>query len=389
VKTPTQVLAEVERRLARTWTLAASVGSPGSAEQTGWPHEFPLGQPAGRELAERFSATAAWAAEWRDWAAAQEAELRYRGRRVHGTAQELPTHLVVPDADTAASLCGAGWPGRLALGRDRTARVRSQAPQLADIARFVGAVDELDDVDFDLLCRAGAWFASNDARGLTPRQVPIEGLQAKWLNARQPLVRDLAGVEDLGLLPAHPRRIHFTYLDPGYRATGGRWHDSGTVGDLASPAYQPHVVVISENKDTAIHFPEVVGGLSIEGMGRAVGAVASFDWVSAAVHVVYWGDMDADGLEILDGLRGTGIAAHSLLMDDRAYTEWERFGSSTDARGQPLTGRVPRPTPHLNDAELQLYTQLVDPAWTRCRRIEQERIPLRRAAAELLGLMTP
>jgi hypothetical protein len=46
--------------------------------------------------------------------------------------------------------------------------------------------------------------------------------------------------------------------------------------------------------------------------------------------VVYWGDMDADGLEILDGFRAAGVPAVSILMDAAAYEAWEHFGTNVD-----------------------------------------------------------
>ena len=84
------------------------------------------------------------------------------------------------------------------------------------------------DTDFDLLLRAAEWFAGNaetQAGLFTPRRVPVEGLHAKWLNTSQHLVRELAGLEDLGLLPPHPARIHFTCLDPEHLASRGQRHD--------------------------------------------------------------------------------------------------------------------------------------------------------------------
>jgi hypothetical protein len=133
-------------------------------------------------------------------------DLQVRTRRVHGTEQELPTHVRVPDVDTAALLVGNGWPQRLTRGRARAPVLTGRYPHLSQPARTLAAVDALTDVDFALLCRAGDWFATHDATGLTPRQVPIEGLHAKWLNTRQHLVRELAGVDDLRLAPPHPPR---------------------------------------------------------------------------------------------------------------------------------------------------------------------------------------
>lgn len=372
MKSPAQVLVDVQHRLARTWAGTVT----GTAEMPAWPHRFPLGQPTEVELTAGFAATAQAVHRWREWAETHQVHVDFQPRRVMRTEQELPTHLHVPDIDTAARLCGDPWPEHLDRARSRAVVVAAAYPHLAAPARVLTQVQPLDDVDFDLLCRAANWFATNDATGLTSRQVPIEGLHAKWLNTRRHLVRELAGVEHLNLLPRHPPRLHFTYLDPAYRATRGRVHDSVTIGDTVPLPYQPRVVVISENKDTAIHFPPVPGGISVEGFGRGGGTAAAVPWLRDAPAVFYWGDMDADGLEILNEFRAAGIPAVSLLMDCDAFTAWERFGTNTDARGHALQSRSPRPVPHLNEGERALYENLVSPTWTRHRRIEQERLPL-------------
>jgi hypothetical protein len=186
----------------------------------------------------------------------------------------------------------------------------------------------------------------------------------------------LAGVDDLRLLPPHPARIHFTYLDPDHRSAGGRLHDSASVGDRAALAYTPSVVIISENKDTAIHMPALAGAVSVEGAGTGGSTAAAFQWIREAPHVLYWGDMDADGFEILDGFRAAGVRAVSLLMDLPTYEQWERYGTNDDVKGQPIKARGPKPLVHLTPAERELYELLTAPDWPRHRRVEQERIPL-------------
>jgi hypothetical protein len=96
---------------------------------------------------------------------------------------------------------------------------------------------------------------------------------------------------------------------------GGRCHDSATVGDLMTPAYHPAAIVISENKDTAIHFPPLANGIAIEGAGFGGGTAAAVDWVRTCTTLLYWGDLDAAGLEILNGYREAGLAVTSILMD--------------------------------------------------------------------------
>lgn len=371
MKTPDEVVIDVDRRLTRTWAGAVTGAAPDE-----WPHAFPLGQPDGRSLEAEFDRYARQARDWREWAAAHNVEIVWRQRHAHGTPQELPTHLVLPDVRTAAALVCGEWPSRLSRAHKRhSVLARAHAHAAGDVG-VLRSVTALSDLDFDLLLRAAAWFSSNDAMGMTPRQVPIEGMHAKWLNSRHGLVRQLAGIDDLRLLPPHPARIHFTYLDPEHRAAGRRLHDSATVGDRTSPAYTPAVVVINENKDTAIHMPPLDGAISVEGAGAGGSTAAAFEWITEAGCVFYWGDMDADGFEILNGFRAAGVPAVSLLMDMQTYEQWERYGTNDDVKGQPIRARGAKPLPHLTLAERELYECLTAPHWPLHRRVEQERIPL-------------
>lgn len=115
-------------------------------------------------------------------------------------------------------------------------------------------------------------------------------------------------------------------------------------------------------------------------MGHGGTTAASFSWLRECPNLFYWGDIDAAGFEILDGFRAAGLAVTSVLMDLPTYEQYEQFGTSTDARGNPLVATPRRPLEHLTDDEQQLYGCLTDPAWTRYRRVEQERIPLGVAA---------
>lgn len=418
LKTPDMVLADVRRRLDRTWpdavlaelgwhepamTFSPSAAPAAETMATGrpehpaqptsanpaWPYDFPLGQPTAERLAAAFSDIAALVRDWRDWAQTHDVVLTWRRRRVHGTDQQLPTHLAVDDLPTAARL--ARWERELDVAHRRGRILLDRYPRLATPATVLRQVLAYHDEDFTLLCHAADWFAARAAAGppelLTPRQVPIEGIHAKWLNTRHALIGSLAGIDDLGLLPPHPPRLHFTYLDPDHLAVGGRRHDCATVGDQWTLPYTPRAVIISENKDTAIHFPPLSAGIAVEGSGRGGTTAAAFEWITQAPAVFYWGDMDPDGFEILDEFRAVGVPARSLLMDAAAYQQWERFGTHVDQRGASLQPRAPRPTPHLTADERGLYHDLCSPSWTRHRRIEQERIPLRLAHAAVVAAL--
>lgn len=388
MKTPQTVTEEVRRRLQRTWaqTLVAEISPSPGGHGSAWPHQFTTGARASGAIARDFASTIENVAAWRDWATLNGLQIREQERRIDRVGHSIPSHVLVPDIDAAAAVAGTEWQDRIERGRQRIVEIVQRFPQVEDPARVLAAADKISDVDFGLLLRAGAWFATNTAEGLTPRQVPLEGFHAKWLNTSQGLVATLAGRDDLQLVRNHPPRIHFTYLDPDHLRTGARRHDSATVGDTSEPAYRPRVVVISENKDTAINFPELAGGISVEGVGRGGSTVAAFDWIRDAEAVIYWGDMDADGLEILDGFRAAGIPACSIFMDRAAYQRWEAYGTNTDARGTPLAARPRQATSHLTAAERALYEDLTASEWPRVRRIEQERIPLSTARAAVLAV---
>ena len=384
MKSPEQVTTDIRRRLSSRWHTHLAGG------ETAFPHAFPLGQVSSAEMRADYAAVWQQTRAWQDWAHQHDVQLSYATRMAAGgTHQQVPTHATVTSIDHAASIVGGDWPGRLARGHSRLEVLRGSYPDLPDVARVVRSIDTYSELDFELLLTVSQWFAQDPARarGVTPRQVPIPGVHAKWLQAHERAVCWLLGVDDLMLLPNHPCRIHFTYLDPGHRASGGRIHDSATGGDRFTPAYLPQVVVISENKDTAIGFPELPGGISVEGVGRGGKTPASFDWLREAPLVVYWGDMDRDGYEILDGYRADfGRDLDSVLMDEQTYAAYEPFGTDTDKHGAIIKPGNPRLVPWLRPHERAVYEMLTDPQHVGHRRIEQERIPLAVALEQVLSL---
>ncbi|MGH3758612.1 Wadjet anti-phage system protein JetD domain-containing protein [Actinophytocola sp.] len=378
MKAPTDILNDIRRRLNRTWAGDLTGAT------TSWPHQFPLGATTKTELEAGWRTTyQPLIRQWRDWARAHPVLLHTQPKRVYTTTQDIPTHVEVADLDAAATLAGGGEITQLTRARERLQLVGSRFPQVLDLARLIRATDDYLDVDFALLLTAAAWFRTNDAAGYTPRQVPVPGVHAKWLNTHQPHILMLTGRDSLDLLPRHPARIHFTYLDPTYLATGARHHDSATVGDTFTPPYDPTVILISENKDTAIHFPPIKGGIAVEGAGFGGRTAAAFPWLTSVPNLYYWGDIDAHGYEILNGWREDGLNVTSILMDSTTYDIYASYGTNTDQNGNPLKLGKPKLLPQLTPDEQEVYNRLADPAFPGHRRIEQERIPLQVAVDTL------
>lgn len=383
--TPQQaLLRSVENRLKARWLTDLTSNEPTDS----WPHKFPTGLAA----VPQDDLQARWADlhqpavhAWRNWAEERGLEVVEKPRRVW-TVLDIPTHIQIHDIDQAARLVAGEWPKRINRAGNRLAILRERFPN-SDHPATIRTTDRYADLDFDLLLTVADWYLADPTRaalGVTPRQVPLPGVHAKWLQDHKAGVQAVTGLSDLGLLPRHPARIHFTYLDPAYRATGGRMHDSATVGDTFTPPYEPAVVVISENKDTAIHFPPIPGGIAVEGVGKGGKTPASFQWLRDASFVIYWGDIDSDGYEILDGYRADFQRdIDSILMDPATYDTYQAFGTNTDRNGNLLTAGEPKSVQQLHTDEREVYLRLLRADHAGYRRIEQERIPLEIAVEEV------
>ncbi len=121
-------------------------------------------------------------------------------------------------------------------------------------------------------------------------------------------------------------------------------------------------VIIVENQVNLHTLPRQKNTLAIHGAGFAVLRLASAVWLQE-IQVTYWGDLDAQGFEILSDLRNKLPKVKSLWMDPAAIRILHKFISK---------GSVSRRSaPNLTPDEQQAYR------WCRLfnKRIEQERVP--------------
>lgn len=372
---PLKDRTEIERQIAAH--LARHQLEHVAGMSDAWPQRIALGCPTKAEIAAYATEIGQIADELAAWSAEAPLRLEYAPRKSGGAMHSLPTRAVVETIEDAAVICGRA--SERALERDRARHAQLHGLAACDSAcavKVLKATRAWDEVDFDLLVDAARWFVGNDASGLTPRQVPLPGFSAKWLDAtgRRALVEALCG-KKLNLAQ-RSRSIELAYLDPAHLDAGGRRYDSWVEGDAFTLPYQPTRCFIVENKDTFRAFPPTAGDICVFGSGWAGTAIVpEVPWLSDVERVFYWGDIDADGFEILDAYRAAGVNAASVLMDMRTYRAFEPFGTDASTSKTPLDCREEKPLAHLTDDERTLYRLLVSPGCPTHRRIEQERIP--------------
>lgn len=128
-------------------------------------------------------------------------------------------------------------------------------------------------------------------------------------------------------------------------------------------------VIVSENKMTFLTLPSVPQTVGIWGMGNAAAVLHTARWL-ADCEMFYWGDLDAQGFEILARLREFFPKMQSLMMDLTTLDRFRDLGASGIRSKATLKQRLTR------DEE-----QAYEVVCAANLRLEQERIPNQFATA--------
>jgi hypothetical protein len=261
---------------------------------------------------------------------------------------------------------------------DAVTRLRAEFPELdawirCNVQRMLEIASELDG-----LLHVLRFFREHPRPNLFARELPIpvdtkfierrQGLLREWLDAILPphVVR---AEEDhferrYGLRYAEPH-LYVRLLDPDLaRKLGFPCLEFSlplhTLGGLAA---RPAAVVIVENRVNLLTLPPQKLTLGLGALGKGVTLLRYIPWLSG-LPVVYWGDLDVQGFEILSSIRACFPQTRSVLMDEGTLDRWRHLCTCGIAPGPPSL-------PHLTDPERAAYN--------RCRdenlRLEQERLP--------------
>jgi hypothetical protein len=121
-------------------------------------------------------------------------------------------------------------------------------------------------------------------------------------------------------------------------------------------------VIIVENNLNLLTLPRIPRGLGIRGEGNSVNRLEQLRWLEMN-RVLYWGDIDVEGLVVLSRLRNLFPHAESVLMELDAIRQHEK--DQIEGSG----AMVAAPT-NLTTAEAEAFHYCLNGN----RRLEQERI---------------
>lgn len=353
-----------------------------------WPLVVALGCPT-EEQAQSLSANLqAWVEAWRAWTGPGVVSWCERRWRTLGV-QRLPERLLVESADDAAFLAAdeSRWRNASSTYRQIAARWPALASRLT---RWYDTLAEFDSRETSRLEAALAWLEGNPKSNLFLRQLPIPGLDTKWLEPRLPMVADLLaalhGEEDAATslhqrcgLKEAPATVRFRILDPSLRQCAGGLSDiSAPLADLCALHLPVRKVYIVENLQTGLAFEQQQGAVVVMGLGYGASMLAQIPWIAGA-ECTYWGDLDTHGFAILNRARSGLQSVKSVLMDQSTLL---RYRDLWVAEKEQCTAAD---LPLLTDVEREVYRGLKAQQWGINVRLEQERIPWIEASAALKG----
>ncbi|MCC4596133.1 DUF2220 family protein [Xanthomonas campestris pv. phormiicola] len=365
--------------LRATWTRQRGNWLAGNGD---WPRKVSLHPPTEAHAAAEWEDFSRWLKQWRDVGEPGRVEpLARRWPRLG--VQTLPWRwwLDTP-ADVAEAIGeGSGWTRATHRARDLLTRWPHMAAVAARLRRNYRALADWPQTEFQRLVDVVAWLQEHPDSGLYLRQLPIAGIDSKWIEKRRGVVADLLsgvlgfagrhGLEDLVALRTAPDRVRLRLLDSALRAALDGLEDlTVPVTQVAAMQLPVRQVLIVENRETGLASEDLPGTLVLMARGYAVSYVERIPWLQP-LPLYYWGDIDTHGLAILDRLRRHAPKVVSLLMDEQTLHAtprdlWASEAKPHDADAEELDA--------LTDAERDFYARLRSGRFGPAPRLEQERI---------------
>ncbi len=225
------------------------------------------------------------------------------------------------------------------------------------------------------------YFVKHPRPNVYIRELPIS-VHTKFIESNQRILRDLFDI----LLP----EMAITQNEQDFNSRFGlkdkpslvrirlleeqlEWQYGMRIDDLSLPVDQlahllaehikPRRILIVENLTNFLTLPKTPNGIGIFGGGFAVHLLRDVQWLNHC-DVVYWGDIDAHGFEILSDLRGLFPHVSSLMMDCETLETYAKYVVQGVAYS-----RIERFS-HLTETEMLVVQDMVEHNW----RLEQEHI---------------
>ncbi len=342
-----------------------------------FPLTLKLGSPNEKQAQQLLETIQAWVSAWQSWQGAGKlvwCERRWRNLGI----QRLPEQIILHTPTDVAA-----WVGdilRWEKAHQRYQLFVTTWPTLKNcIQRYFDILADYTDDDIHRLISVLTWIETNPQSHLYPRQLPLIGVDSKWLERRKSLINDLIatlqGNADQTLdffqrcgLRQMPYTIRLRLLDKNMRAYFAGLEDiSVPLQQLTKLNLSVAQVYIVENLQTGLAFDDLPNSIVLMQLGYNVEVLADLPWLKKA-DCIYWGDIDTHGFAILNRARSYLPHVRSLLMDEKTLHQHQSLWASEDKQHSAAE------FPLLTESEQTMYRRLKQQHWGINVRLEQERI---------------
>lgn len=368
---------DVRQFLARRFHSKHREWLVGEAGESQWPLEVPLGVPTEQAALRQVDGVRAWVKAWEHWQGIGTLSWCERRWKALGV-QRLPEKLALRGPEDVAMWIGESTRWERAQSRYQTLTARWPA-LVQELPRYFDVLADYSDADFHRLAEMLDWIVNHPNSELYPRQLPVSGLDSKWLDGRKGLLTDLVAAiqndssSDLDFyrrcgLKAPPFLARMRVLDQALRARISGVSDiTAPVGDLAGINLPASYVFIVENLQTGLAMSDIPGAVVFMGLGYNVHVLARLPWLARA-KCLYWGDLDTHGFAILHRARSYLPGLQSVLMDEDTLLRHKALW--VDEKEQHPAAELTL----LTESEQGVYQGLKQQLWGQNVRLEQERI---------------
>lgn len=231
------------------------------------------------------------------------------------------------------------------------------------------------------LLKVCQYFKSNSKPNLYVRELPIS-VHTKFIESNSSILRELL---DIIIEPfadknqiKFEKRFNLKFSEPLIRfkildAAVSEQYFSGLM-DISVPINQFNNLnipveraIVVENKTNlhtiALTFPSQEKSIVIFGSGFKIENLKNATWL-LKLDILYWGDLDVQGFEILSQMRNYFPQTKSFLMDEITFNTFFENDNGTLSR---INSQL-----NLTEMEIQIYKKIKENNW----RLEQEKIPL-------------
>lgn len=265
------------------------------------------------------------------------------------------------------------------------AHILSLFPELKDlISQYPSKIIDKSWEDLIKVCQ---YFQQNPKPNLYIRELPIK-VHTKFIEQNKGIIKELLDI----IIAKHinenekefERRYHLKYDEPVVRfrildKDISQKYFSGCL-DLSLPVSQFQLlnlpidtVFIVENKMNMLTFPNKEKSMVIFGKGFSVNITSNTKWLKNK-KIYYWGDLDAQGFQILSEIRTHFPQVKSFLMDKKTFNDYFENDKRTETKvAKNLC---------LTQEEQDMFQFLKENNF----RLEQEKIPLAYVCQNLIQL---